>query len=115
MRGNHLSNHQYSTSDGVGPYFSSPSDISPARQWTPPAIQEIRVDDYGASSRRGNLNRLFISFIIFGIETEVSVLDFSLTVICQLSCFFERDAAWKTVLLQCGILKVLHDTTTVPM
>lgn len=52
VRGNHLSNHQYSTSDGVGPYFSSPSEISPARQWTPPAIQEIRVDDYGTSSRR---------------------------------------------------------------
>lgn len=65
MRGNHLSNHQYSTSDGVGPYFSSPSEISPARQWTPPAIQEIKVDDYGTSSRRGNMNLLGISLIIF--------------------------------------------------
>ncbi|CAL5338486.1 unnamed protein product [Camellia sinensis] len=52
VRGNHVSNHQYSTSDGVGPYFSSPSEISPARQWTPPTIQEIRVDDYATSSRR---------------------------------------------------------------
>lgn len=52
VRGNHVSNNQYSTSDGVGPYFSSPSEISPARQWTPPTIQEIRVDDYATSSRR---------------------------------------------------------------
>lgn len=52
VRGNYLPSHQYSASDGVGPYFSSPSDISPARQWTPPAIQEISVDDYGTSSRR---------------------------------------------------------------
>ncbi|XP_059650362.1 uncharacterized protein LOC132296150, partial [Cornus florida] len=51
-RGTHLPNHQYSTPDGAGPYFSSPSDISPAQQWTPPAIQEISVDDYGTSSRR---------------------------------------------------------------
>ncbi|XAR65208.1 hypothetical protein NMG60_11009234 [Bertholletia excelsa] len=52
LRGSHLSNHQNSTSDGVGPYFSSPSEISPTRQWTPPTIQEIRVDDYGNTSRR---------------------------------------------------------------
>ncbi|KAK3027336.1 hypothetical protein RJ639_040428 [Escallonia herrerae] len=52
LRGNYLPNHQYSASDGVGPYFSSPSDVSPAQQWTPPIIQEISVEDYRTSSRR---------------------------------------------------------------
>lgn len=52
MRGNQLANHQYLISDGVGAYCSSPSDISPAQQWTPPAIQEINIDDCG-TSRRG--------------------------------------------------------------
>ncbi|PSS13516.1 Histone-lysine N-methyltransferase [Actinidia chinensis var. chinensis] len=52
VRGNHLSNHQYSISDSVRPYFSSPSEISPARQWTTPTIQEIRVDECENSSRR---------------------------------------------------------------
>lgn len=52
LRGNYLPNHQHSASDGVAPYFSSPSDFSPAQQWTPPTIQEISVDDYGTSSRR---------------------------------------------------------------
>lgn len=52
LRGNHLDNHHYTASDGAGPYFSSPSDISPIQQWTPPIIQEISVDDYGTSSRR---------------------------------------------------------------
>ncbi|CAK9136323.1 unnamed protein product [Ilex paraguariensis] len=52
MRGSHFANHQYVTSDVVAQYFSSPSDISPAQQWTPPAIQDISVDDYG-TSRRG--------------------------------------------------------------
>ncbi|KAJ8569959.1 hypothetical protein K7X08_006536 [Anisodus acutangulus] len=51
VRGNQLANHQYLISDGVGAYYSSPSDISPAQQWTPPAIQEINVDDYGTSTR----------------------------------------------------------------
>ncbi|KAA8532965.1 hypothetical protein F0562_032918 [Nyssa sinensis] len=60
VRGNHLPNHQYSTSDGVGPYFSSPSEISPAQQWTPPTIQEISVDDCRTSSR-GVLGPLFFS------------------------------------------------------
>ncbi|KAK4376665.1 hypothetical protein RND71_002961 [Anisodus tanguticus] len=51
VRGNQLANHQYLISDGVGAYYSSPYDISPAQQWTPPAIQEINVDDYGTSTR----------------------------------------------------------------
>ncbi|CAK9183735.1 unnamed protein product [Ilex paraguariensis] len=51
MRGNHSSGHQYVTSDAVGPYFSSPSDISPAPQWTQPTIHDISVDDYGTSRR----------------------------------------------------------------
>nr|AAU90322.2 hypothetical protein SDM1_55t00009 [Solanum demissum] len=51
VRGNQLANHQYLISDGVGAYCSSPSDISPAQQWTPPAIQEINIDDFGTSRR----------------------------------------------------------------
>ncbi|KAH6798084.1 hypothetical protein C2S52_022638 [Perilla frutescens var. hirtella] len=50
-RGNNLTNHQFLVSDGVGPYLSSPADISPSQQWTPPAIQEISNDDYGTSRR----------------------------------------------------------------
>lgn len=52
VRGNNLTNHQFLVSDGVGPYLSSPSDISPTQQWTPPVIQEISTDDY-STSRRG--------------------------------------------------------------
>lgn len=44
-------NHQYMVSDGGGQYFSSPSDISPLQQWTPPTIQEINSDEYGTSRR----------------------------------------------------------------
>ncbi|CAA2933653.1 uncharacterized protein LOC111398902 isoform X1 [Olea europaea var. sylvestris] len=33
----------------MGQYFSSPIDISPVQQWTPPTIQEIREDVYGAT------------------------------------------------------------------
>ncbi|CAI9096574.1 OLC1v1032755C1 [Oldenlandia corymbosa var. corymbosa] len=51
LRGNQLANHQYVANDGGGPYYSSPSDVSPVRQWTPPAIQEINIDDFHASSR----------------------------------------------------------------
>lgn len=62
VRGNHTSNHQYSASDGAGPFFSSPSDISQVPQWTPPAIQGINFDDY-ETTRRGNTYYGFISFI----------------------------------------------------
>lgn len=51
VRGNNLMNHQFLVSDGIGPYLSSPAGISPSQQWTPPAIQEIGTDDYGASGR----------------------------------------------------------------
>lgn len=51
MRGNHLSSHQYSVSDGARPYFSSPSDMSLAPQWTPPTIQGIDIDDYETTRR----------------------------------------------------------------
>ncbi|CAN4081289.1 unnamed protein product [Withania somnifera] len=51
VRGNQLVNHQYLISDGVGAYCSSPSDISPAQQWSPPVIQEINIDDCGTSTR----------------------------------------------------------------
>ncbi|XP_022735665.1 uncharacterized protein LOC111289069 [Durio zibethinus] len=52
VRGNLLYNHQYSTSDGAGPFLSSPSDLSQGPQWTPPAIQEITLDDYETTTRR---------------------------------------------------------------
>ncbi|KAG8383080.1 hypothetical protein BUALT_Bualt05G0147400 [Buddleja alternifolia] len=48
---NNLADHRFLVSDGVGPYFSSPPDISPAQQWTPPPIQEFSSDDYGTSKR----------------------------------------------------------------
>lgn len=53
VRGNLLYNHQYSTSDGAGLFLSSPSDLSQGPQWTPPAIQEITLNDYETATRRG--------------------------------------------------------------
>ncbi|XP_024991686.1 uncharacterized protein LOC112525694 isoform X1 [Cynara cardunculus var. scolymus] len=67
LRGNYLPNHRHSASDGVGPYISSPSDFSPAQQWTPPTIQEISVDEFGNSSRRV-LGSLSFSPTIEGIS-----------------------------------------------
>lgn len=55
LRGNHRPSHQYSASDGAGPFFSSPSDVSQVPQWTPPAIQGINIDDY-ETTRRGPLS-----------------------------------------------------------
>jgi hypothetical protein len=54
VRGNCLYNHQHSASDGTGLFLSSPSDLSQGPQWTPPAVQEISVDDYKTVTRRGN-------------------------------------------------------------
>ncbi|KAI3698969.1 hypothetical protein L2E82_42912 [Cichorium intybus] len=48
-RTNHIPNHRHSNSDGIGPVFSSPSDLSPNQQWTPPTIQEINLHDYSNS------------------------------------------------------------------
>ncbi|KAL6562509.1 hypothetical protein OROGR_003516 [Orobanche gracilis] len=48
---NNPGNHQFLVSNGIGPYFTSPVDISPAQQWIPPAVQEISTDEYGTSSR----------------------------------------------------------------
>ena len=60
LRGNQLYNHQYA-SDGAGMFLSSSSDLSQGPQWTPPAIQEIRVDDFESAARRGNpINIAFI-------------------------------------------------------
>ncbi|KAM6571070.1 hypothetical protein CsatA_015150 [Cannabis sativa] len=53
LRGNQLYSHQYA-SDGTGMFLSSSSDLSQGPQWTPPAIQEIRGDDFeSAAARRG--------------------------------------------------------------
>ncbi|GLU17064.1 hypothetical protein SLE2022_334610 [Rubroshorea leprosula] len=54
LRGNLLYNHQYSASDGTGLFLSSPSELSHGPQWTPPAIQEISLDDYDTRTRRGS-------------------------------------------------------------
>ncbi|XP_008221728.1 PREDICTED: uncharacterized protein LOC103321681 [Prunus mume] len=53
VRGNNLYNHHYSASDGAALFLSSSSDLSQGPQWTPPAIQEISVDDYETAKRRG--------------------------------------------------------------
>lgn len=45
LRTNYLPNHRHSNSDGIGAFFSTPSDLSPAQQWTPPAIQEINLHE----------------------------------------------------------------------
>lgn len=55
MRGNQLYNHHYSASDGAGMFLSSSSDLSQGPQWTPPAIQEISVEDFESATRRGKL------------------------------------------------------------
>ncbi|KAI3502494.1 hypothetical protein L1887_30587 [Cichorium endivia] len=52
LRTNYLPNHRHSNSDGIAAFFSSPSDLSPAQQWTPPAIQEINLHEYANSSGR---------------------------------------------------------------
>ncbi|PON54135.1 43kDa postsynaptic protein [Parasponia andersonii] len=52
FRGSQLYNHP-SASDGAGMFLSSSSDLSQGPQWTPPAIQEIRVDDFESAGRRG--------------------------------------------------------------
>ncbi|KAK6139340.1 hypothetical protein DH2020_026921 [Rehmannia glutinosa] len=61
VRGNNLTNHHFLVSDGIAPYLSSPADISPAQQWTPPAIQEISTHDYATSSRDVALRPLYFS------------------------------------------------------
>ncbi|CAI9275879.1 unnamed protein product [Lactuca saligna] len=45
LRTNYLPNHRHSNSDGIGAFFGTPSDLSPAQQWTPPAIQEISLHE----------------------------------------------------------------------
>ncbi|MED6180284.1 hypothetical protein PIB30_008780 [Stylosanthes scabra] len=53
VSGNHLYDLHYSASDGTGAFLSSPSDLSQGPQWTPPAIQEISINDYETPTRRG--------------------------------------------------------------
>lgn len=65
VRGNHLYNHHYSASDGAGLFLSSSSDLSQGPQWTPPAIQEISIEDYETTKSRGNTiyNAFVFSFV----------------------------------------------------
>ncbi|XP_054810439.1 uncharacterized protein LOC129311950 [Prosopis cineraria] len=60
VRDNHLYDPHYSASDGTEPFLNSPSDFSQARQRTPPAIQEISIDDYETAVRK-DLGRLFVT------------------------------------------------------
>lgn len=60
VRGNHLYDLHYSASDGTGILLSSPSDLSQGPQWTPPAIQEISIDNYENSAWKGK--SLYVSF-----------------------------------------------------
>ncbi|KAF2299201.1 hypothetical protein GH714_030951 [Hevea brasiliensis] len=53
MNDNHLYNNHCSASGGAGLLLSSPPDLSPGPQWTPPVIQEINADDYETATRRG--------------------------------------------------------------
>ncbi|XLR16786.1 hypothetical protein S83_044724, partial [Arachis hypogaea] len=53
VSGNHLYDLHYSASDGTGAFLSSPSDLSQGPQWTPPAIQEISINDYETPTSRG--------------------------------------------------------------
>ncbi|PWA37142.1 zinc finger, RING/FYVE/PHD-type [Artemisia annua] len=71
LRGNYVPNHRHSVSvsDGYGAFFSSPSDLSPAQQWSAPIIQEISFDEYNAnSSKRGCVG------ILLNLVTLVFVL-----------------------------------------
>ncbi|XP_061366333.1 uncharacterized protein LOC133309566 isoform X2 [Gastrolobium bilobum] len=64
VRGNNLYDIHYSASDGTGLFLSSPSDLSQGPQWTPPAIQEISIDDYETAIRKdphASLGRLSIT------------------------------------------------------
>lgn len=71
VRGELGYNYQYSASDGAGLYFSSPSEISPAPQWIPPAVQEFDIDDY-ETTRRGSVSGRFYTPATEGTS---SVLD----------------------------------------
>ncbi|KAF5752080.1 RING/U-box superfamily protein putative isoform 1 [Tripterygium wilfordii] len=50
-KNNHLNGHHYS-SDAIGLFLSSPSDLSQGPQWTPPVIQEITIDEYETATRK---------------------------------------------------------------
>lgn len=50
VRGNQLYHQPYS--DGAGMFLSSSSQLSQGPQWTPPAIQEICVDEFEFPKRR---------------------------------------------------------------
>ncbi|KAF2299205.1 hypothetical protein GH714_030961 [Hevea brasiliensis] len=43
----------YDSRDGL--LLSSPPDLSPGPQWTPPVIQEINADDYETATKRGQV------------------------------------------------------------
>ncbi|KAF8408120.1 hypothetical protein HHK36_007263 [Tetracentron sinense] len=52
MRGDHLSNHQHSPSDGAWSHFSSPSNSFQTQQGTPPPRQGVNIDDYMLETTR---------------------------------------------------------------
>ncbi|XP_058096402.1 uncharacterized protein LOC131242050 [Magnolia sinica] len=44
--------NQYSASEGVVSYLSSPSDSFQAQQWTPPPMQGVSIDEYVSATMR---------------------------------------------------------------
>lgn len=63
VSGNHLYDLHYSASESAGLFLSSPPDLSQGPQWTPPAIQEISVDDYETATRKGKSSNLRCDFL----------------------------------------------------
>ncbi|KAJ8773705.1 hypothetical protein K2173_006355 [Erythroxylum novogranatense] len=78
MQSNHLFDPHSTASDGAGLYHTSPDDISQGPQWTPPAIQEISVDDYEPSTRRGRpLGRFPSALTEEGTSSNLESSDFA--------------------------------------
>lgn len=92
VRGNRLYNHHYSASDGAELFLSSPSDQSQGPQWTPPAIQEINVEDYGTPTRRGE-HQMYIlwsilSLVSYFVRIWLLIAILYCKTILSFSCFF---------------------------
>lgn len=57
MRGDQFPGHQYSPSDDIVSFFSSPSDSFQIQQWTPSEVQGVNADEYASASIGGNVLR----------------------------------------------------------
>ncbi|KAL9665400.1 hypothetical protein QQ045_020820 [Rhodiola kirilowii] len=61
VRGIRVPCHQSSASDHAGLYFSSPSDMFQAPQWTPPIMKGINMDEYEVPSRALTSRPFFVT------------------------------------------------------